>query len=70
MCAGVGGAVFAFDGVDGDAVILTREAAIVILGGQRVAARRHDLGAAGDERAEEVGGFGGDVQAGGHADSP
>ncbi len=65
--AEVGVAVFAFDGVDVDAVLFDEGGGVVILGGEGIGSAGDDFSAAGDEGAEEVGGFGSDVQAGRHA---
>ena len=60
----VGVAILAPPGVDGDPVLGHERRGDVVLGRQRVARREDDLGAAGLERAHQVGGLGGDVQAG------
>ena len=63
----VGVAVFAFDGVDVDAVLFDECGGIVILGGEGVGGAGDDFSAAGDEGAEEVGGLRSDVETGAHA---
>ena len=65
----VGLVVLALDGVDADAVVLDERGGDVVLRGQRVGGAEHDVGAAGGQRAHEVGGLGGDVQAGADADA-
>ena len=61
--AEVGLGVLALDGVDGDALVQGQRGGHVVLGGQRVRGAGDDGGAARLERAEQVGGLGGDVQA-------
>ena len=51
----------ALDGVDGHLVVGDERRGDVVLGAQRVAGAEGDLGAAGQQHAHEVGGFGGDV---------
>ena len=63
----VGRVVLALDGVDAHAVLLDQRRRDVVLGGERVGGAEHHVGAAGLERAHEVGGLGGDVQAGADA---
>jgi len=63
----VGGVVLALDGVGADAVLGHQGGRDVVLRGERVGGAQHDVGAAGLERAHEVGGLGRDVQAGAHA---
>ena len=63
----VGLVVLALDGVDAHAVLLDQRGGHVVLRAQRVAGAEHDVGAAGLQRAHEVGGLGGDVQAGADA---
>ena len=52
---------------DRDAVLLDERRRDVVLGRERVRRAEHDVGAAGLERAHQVRGLGGDVQAGGDA---
>ena len=59
--------VLALDGVDADAVVVDQRGGHVVLRAQGVAGAEHDIGAAGLQRAHEVGGLGGDVQAGADA---
>ena len=59
--------VLALDGVDAHAVLLHERRGHVVLRAQRIAGAQHHVGAAGDQRAHEVGGLGGDVQAGADA---
>ena len=63
----VGLVVLALDGVGADAVLLDQRRGDVVLRAERVAGAEHDVGAAGLERAHEVGRLGGDVQAGADA---
>ena len=63
----VGVRVLAVDGEDGDAEVLDQAGGHVVLGAERVGGDQHEVGAAGLEGAGEVGGLGGDVQAGRHA---
>ena len=63
----VGVVVLALDGEDGDVVLVDERSGDVVLRGQRVRRAQHDVRAAGLQRAGEVGGLGGDVQAGGDA---
>ena len=51
----------------GDPVVVHEGGGDVVLGRQRVGRAQPHLGAAGDQRADQVGGLGGDVQAGGEA---
>ena len=60
----VGLVVLALDREDRDAFVLDQRRGGVVLGRERVRGAQEDLGAAGLERAHEVGGLGGDVQAG------
>ena len=66
----VGVGVLAADGVDGDAEVLDEAGGHVVLGGERVGGDQHEVGAAGLQRADQVGRLGGDVQAGRHAAGP
>jgi hypothetical protein len=52
------------DGEHGGAQLVVDGGGDVVLGGQRVGGAQRQLGAAGVQRAAEVGGLGGDVQAG------
>ena len=65
----VGGVVFAFDGVGGDAVVLDEGGGDFVLRGKRIRAAEDHVRAAVTQSDGEVGGFAGDVQAGGHADA-
>ncbi len=60
----VGVVVLALDGEDGDVVLVDERRGDVVLRGQRVRRAEHDVRAAGLQRARQVGGLGGDVQAG------
>ena len=59
----VGVGVLALDRVGADAVVLDQRGGDVVLRGERVARAQHDVGASGLQRAHEVRGLGGDVQA-------
>jgi hypothetical protein len=59
----VGVSVLAASRVDGDPVLRDERGRDVVLGRERVAGREDDLGAAGLERAHQVGRLGRDVQA-------
>jgi hypothetical protein len=59
----VGVVVLALDREDGHVVLLDERRGDVVLGGERVRRAQDDVGAAGLERAHQVGGLGGDVQA-------
>ena len=59
----VGVAVLAAAGEGGDPVLGHQRRGDVVLGRERVRGRQDDLGAAGLQRAHQVGGLGGDVQA-------
>ena len=50
----------------GISIVLDEAGGDVVLRGERIGGAEHELGAAGDERAGEVGGLGGDVEARGH----
>ena len=63
----VGLVVLALDGVDTHAVFLDERGGDVVLGAERVGGTEHDVGAAGLERAHEVGRLAGDVQTGADA---
>src|SRR5207237_8502657 len=52
---------------DGNTEIVNQAGGHVVLGRQRVGGDEHQVGPAGLNGASEVGGLGGDVQAGGHA---
>ena len=58
--------VLALDGVDGDAEVLHQAGGDVVLGRQRVGRDEDEVGAAGLERAGQVGRLGRHVQAGRH----
>ena len=62
----VGVAVFALDGVDGDALVDQRRGDVV-LRAQRIGGAEDQLGAAGVQGLHQMRGLGGDVQAGGDA---
>ncbi len=59
---------FALDGVGGDAVIAHQRGGDIVLRGQRIRSAQHDVGAAVAQGDHQVRGFGGHVQARGHAD--
>ena len=58
--------VLALDGVDGDAVVLHQAGGDVVLGREGIGRAEHQVGAAGLERAGQVGRLGRHVQAGRH----
>ena len=58
--------VLALDGVDGDAEVLHEAGGDVVLGRERVGGDQDEVGAAGLERAGQVGRLGRHVQAGRH----
>ena len=59
--------VLALDGEDGRVVLLHERRRDVVLRGQRVRGAQHDVRPARNERAHEVRGLRGDMQARGHA---
>ena len=63
----VGVVVLALDREDGDVVLVDERRGDVVLGRERVGRAEHDVRAAGLERAHQVRGLGGHVQAGGDA---
>ena len=63
----IGFVVLALDGVDRYLVVGDERSGHVVLRRERVGGGQHDIGAAGLQRLHEVGGLGGDVQAGGKA---
>ena len=63
----VGGVVFALDGVGGDVVILHERCGDFVLRGERIRGAENHVRAAVAQRDGQIGGFAGDVQAGGHA---
>ncbi len=65
----VGLGVLALDRVGADAVVLHERGRDIILRGERVARAQHDVGATSGQRAHEVRGLGGHVQARRHAHS-
>src|SRR5271170_798496 len=65
----VGGVVFTLDGVSGDAVILDERGSDFVLGGKRIRAAENQVRATVTQSDGEIGGFAGDVQAGGHANA-
>ena len=65
----VGVVVLALDGVDRDVVVAHQAGGNVVLRGQRIGGAQHDVGAAIAQGDRQVGGLGGDVQAGGDADA-
>ena len=60
----VGHVVFALDGKGRDFVDIDQRRCHIILGRERVGSGQHQVRAAGLQRARQVGGLGGDVQAG------
>ena len=65
----VGLLILALDGVGGDAVVLHQRGGHVVLRGQRVGCHQHHVGATGLERAGQVGGLRGHVEAGRDAEA-
>src|SRR5207248_3540827 len=61
----VGVVVLSFDGEDADPVVRDQRGRGRIGGRERVGGAEHEVGATGLQGDREVGGFGGDVQAGG-----
>ena len=59
----VGLVALAVDGVDLGAVAVDQRGGDVVLGGERVRRAERDVGAAGDQRADQIRGLGRDVQA-------
>jgi len=66
----VGVVVLAFDGEDGDALVANQAGGDIVLGGKWVGGAEDHIGAAVAQANSQVGGLGGDVQAGGDADAP
>ncbi len=60
----IGVVVFLADGEDGDAEVVDEAGGHVVLGAERVGGDQHHVGAAGLQRADQVGSLAGDVQAG------
>jgi len=65
----VGLVVLALDGEDGDVVVLDQGGGSVVLCGEGVGGDEDEVGAGRLEGAAEVGRFGGDMQAGAHAEA-
>ena len=63
----VGCVVLAADGVDADTVVVDERGGDVVLRAQRVARAEHQVGTSGAQRAHQVRGLGGDVEAGAYA---
>ncbi len=64
----IGVVVLALDGEDRNIMIAHQAGSNVVLGGERIRGAEHDIGAAIFQTDGQVRGFGGDVQAGRHAD--
>ena len=63
----VGVAILAVNRVAGDVVFPDQRGRDVVLGRERIGGAAQHLGAAGLERAQQIGGLGGDMQAGAQA---
>jgi hypothetical protein len=60
-------AIFAMNRVAGNPLMLDQGSSDVILGGKGIGGARHHLGSARFQRAEQIGGLAGDMQAGAQA---
>ena len=63
----IGGVVLTLDGEGGNVVVLHQGGGDFVLRGERIGGAEHHVGAAVAQRDGQVGGFAGDVQAGGNA---
>ena len=63
----IGVAILGVNRVARDAVFLDQRGGDVVLGRERIGGAAQHLGAAGLERAQQIGGLGGDMQAGAQA---